>query len=343
MKVEATAPGKMLLTGEYAVLLDAPAVAMAIGGPARATVQPSANACLLSGGQRFAYSLENSELAWKDRDPGDAGRLPTAVLLACHRRWPEADLAMAIELDTSAFQAIGPDGRSAKLGLGSSAALVVALVGGIAAAIDLQVDAHELRDCCLAAHRAFQGQRGSGVDVLAAFGGGLQLCRQMGGQPRAATIAWPDALHLLPVWTGKAASTPALIARFDAFRARDPAAFENCLNALRERAELAAAAWQRGDADRVMRTVRDYGEATRKLDRAGDVGIWTDEHRELAALADSTGAVYKPSGAGGGDLGFFLSTPKPLTDAASADIRRRGFQLLEAPAESAGLQVRAIQ
>ena len=44
-----------------------------------------------------------------------------------------------------------------------------------------------------------------------------------------------------------------------------------------------------------------------QLDQRYHLGIYTDEHQALANLAKKSGVFYKPSGAGGGDLGFILT------------------------------------
>ena len=45
----------------------------------------------------------------------------------------------------------------------------------------------------------------------------------------------------------------------------------------------------------------------KQLDREFDIGIYTKEHKNISCLAKKFGLLYKPSGAGGGDLGFVLS------------------------------------
>jgi len=343
--VEGQAPGKLLLTGEYAVLRGAPAVALAMGGPARARVSRAVAGEFrdTQGGQTWPYSLGQGDgVHWHAGDPGQAGRLPAAVLAECLRRWPMPleSQPLALELDTSAFHRLAADGTPLKFGLGSSAALVVALAGAVVAALNIDATPAQLRDCCLDAHRDFQGGQGSGVDVQTALQGGLLLMPEPGAPPLG--ITRPADLHLVAVWTGHSASTPALIARFDAFAQRQPQNFSDCLARLVTVARDAAAAWRAGLTGEILTAVNRYAAALRALDAQGDIGIWTREHETLATLAAAAGAVYKSSGAGGGDLGFALSDSADAAATLTQTMTAAGFHVLPAePGPVAGLAVTA--
>jgi phosphomevalonate kinase len=341
--VEGQAPGKLLLTGEYAVLRGAPAVALAMGGPARARVSQAVAGEFrdAQGDQTWPYSLGQGDgVHWHAGDPGQAGRLPAAVLAECLRRWPTPlqSQPLALELDTSAFRRLDADGAPLKFGLGSSAALVVALTGAVVSALNIDATPAQLRDCCLDAHRAFQGGQGSGVDVLTALQGGLLLMADSVSRP--VPIGWPADLHLVTVWTGHSASTPALIKQFDVFAQQHAQAFADCLAQLVTAAHEAAGAWRSGVSGKILAAVQNYADALRALDVQGDIGIWTREHETLADLAASNGAIYKSSGAGGGDLGYALSDSAEAAAALTEAMTTAGFHVLPAtPQAVAGLVV----
>src|SRR5699024_6036775 len=116
-------------------------------------------------GARGRFDVER--IAWSS----DAGRLTlvTAVLqyLAQHGTTPRP---AHIALDTQAFFA--EDG--AKLGLGSSAALTVALTAAVNAA---QENAAPDLAAMIGMHRRMQDGRGSGLDIAAALLGGSLVYR----------------------------------------------------------------------------------------------------------------------------------------------------------------------
>ena len=139
MRIAASAPGKLVLLGEYAVLEGAPALVLAVNRRATATLRPAAGrdweiasptlgieARLRFGGSTPAWmGTAAPELAWvgtvMERAPGIA-RVP-----ACR-----------VELETDRFY-LAHRGTRHKLGLGSSAALTVALLGALVAVQTLGV------------------------------------------------------------------------------------------------------------------------------------------------------------------------------------------------------------
>ena len=242
MNVTASAPGKIVLCGEYAVLWDAPAVCMAVNRRAVATVAQSGDGdCHLE-------------------TPGFDGMEPYRILDALlHGERP----ARSFRLDTTAFV---ENGR--KTGIGSSAALVVALAAALADSTDVLAEA-------LAAHSDLQGGKGSGVDVATAVHGGLIEYERENARVRA--LSWPAGLAYRVIWTGVPASTA---------------------NKLEK---ISAAASRPSLAEYVP-----YIDVLRQFSIDHDLGIFDAGHDELTDAAMVDGLVYKPAGAGGGDIGVLF-------------------------------------
>ena len=79
---------------------------------------------------------------------------------------------------------------------------------------------------------------------------------------------------------------------------------------LRRLAATAVENWERGDPHALLRSLADYDDALRALDDGARIGIYTPEHERLAREAQAVNAVYKVSGAGGGDFGLaFADSP----------------------------------
>ncbi|MEM9057456.1 MAG: hypothetical protein AAGD86_08265 [Pseudomonadota bacterium] len=172
--VDASAPGKLVLTGEYAVLDGAPAVSMAISRRAIVRVEPASDFCVrapgfLSGSVRFAVDADG-RLRWLAGDPDVRRRLALVDRVVAPLLAGRAPAPFALRLDTRAFFAA--DGR--KLGLGSSAALTAALSAALTRHLGLPA---QTPDAFLAAalerHRRVQGGRGSGVDLATSLHGGV--------------------------------------------------------------------------------------------------------------------------------------------------------------------------
>ena len=65
-------------------------------------------------------------------------------------------------------------------------------------------------------------------------------------------------------------------------------------------------------------------------------GIISDVHRKIAQIVHESGAVYKPSGAGGGDLGIALTRSRTIANRVSGNILRSGFHLINLVPSSRG-------
>ncbi|MFQ5633874.1 MAG: mevalonate kinase, partial [Gammaproteobacteria bacterium] len=198
----ATAPGKLVLYGEYAVLEGAPAAAASVDVRARARVDVTGGLDSvfidLAGGKAYNFAVDPADgLAWNGDAPGPRGTIVTAVLDTCHElahlRGPMPPLRISLNTDAF-FTRVGD--VTEKLGLGSSAAALVALTGALIDALGIPIETDSLLNICRAAHLRLQGGRGSGIDVTAALLGGVVGVRSgpRESQPTVDSLAWPDGL-----------------------------------------------------------------------------------------------------------------------------------------------------
>ncbi len=354
--IEAQAPGKLVIVGEYAVLEGAPGLAVAVDVRAEARIRPmpgSGNQLLIPDtGESFRFRwVAGSGTRWEGVSPGAFG-LPLeacAEILAVRGLLPHATElpACQIELVTAAFHQAGPDGHRVKLGLGSSAAIVVALTGALlrfagGPALPRQM----LIAICHEAHRRLQGGAGSGIDVATAITGGavaIDFARDQGAGmsvPRAHPVSWPRQLSMAAVWSGESASTPFMLGRLRAYRERDATRFASHMERLGANAAQAVAAWNAEDAPGVLGAIAGYESGLRLLDAAAGIGIFSPVHERLRAIAVKHGAVYKPSGAGGGDFGIALTDSRAVDRAVRAAFATAGFRVLDVDLCAPGLSVR---
>ena len=274
MTVVASAPGKIVLSGEYAVLFGAPAICMAVTRRAIATVADSADGkCHVT-------------------TPGFTGQRSFAVVDAV---CGDARPASSIDLDTRAFST---DGQ--KVGIGSSAALTVALAAARRNSVDVFAAALE-------AHAVLQGGTGSGVDVAAAVHGGLIEYEMSSRHVR--TLPWPDGLLMRVLWTGVPASTGLKLEKLAAHGLRPSR------SALGLAAAHMAEVWRSGDTDRILSEYLAYIGVLRQFSVDHDLGIFDAGHEELTDAAIVSNLIYKPAGAGGGDIGVLFGRDEAEFDA----------------------------
>ena len=307
MRIAASAPGKFVLAGEYAVLDGAPAICVAVDRRASVVIEPHDGDHHVVRAPGFTAAVGRfvaaaGALTWLDGGR-DFGLFEAAWNAARPVRIHDP---LSVSLDTAPFR---DPGTGSKIGLGSSAALTAAL----ATALESLGGASAAR-VAHAAHRQFQGGAGSGVDIACSLAGGAIEYRMAKKQWKP--VPWPQGLHFGVLWSGVAAGTGARLARFADQPDGDPR------RNLGRASATVAAAFGNGDAATVLAAVGDYTQALLRFDEAHGLGIFDAGHASLVERAAGAGVVYKPCGAGGGDIGVALATDRASLasfEAAAAD------------------------
>lgn len=336
MTVRISAPGKLVVAGEYAVLDGATAVVTAVDR--RATLDfdraepaalgtdvPAGAVCRLAGmdsawwltGAPGAYALVDQAGA---PAAGDAAALFAAFVRVVSARGLSLP-AGRVHVDSSALHA-GHGG--AKLGLGSSAAAAAvlatwALTNGGAGLTSTD----DVFDLAYAVHHDFSGGRGSGIDVAAASTGGFMAFKKPregdaapAGRksgpvtPRVTPLGkLPAGVTVLCAYAGHAQSTRAFVGAVQDLAARDPEGHAACLGAIEAAADALRACIgedahgaKAGSAADLFRAVHAHRQAMDALGRAAGIDIVSTPHAAIARLAEKHGGAAKPSGAGGGDV-----------------------------------------
>ena len=268
----ALAPGKIVVSGAYAVLEGAPAIVVAV--------------------DRYATA--------------DTTRSPAFVT-------PEVAAAIG-EKPAPWFDASPLRDGDRKLGLGSSAAILVASLAALElearGALDDSTLCGLVLERALRAHRSAQGG-GTGIDVAAACHGGTIVAERRRGMLAVTRSALPDALHL-EVWAaGHPASTPALLEQVERLSQRTPERYRQLLEAQSAAARAGALALERGSAPALVASLRDQCRCLDELGEASEAAIVTAGVRTLNEAAQREGAAVLPSGAGGGDVALFAGLAPP--------------------------------
>lgn len=352
VRVAVSAPGKLLLLGEYAVLRGAPAIVMAVDRRARVELEPAGSELwsiaappLAVEPLRFTLAADGS-LRWQGGAAAGSGRLDLVERLISSMsagglldaaRLPPA----AATLDTRALYEAGPGGMM-KLGLGSSAAATVVLASALAlwsGREQLLADPLRWLGSLLGLHRGLQGGRGSGADLAASLIGGVVGFRldEHGAVAAADRLAMPEGLHLVVVWTGRSADTASMLRRLDERTAAGDAAVEAALGRLAELSRAGADAFRLGRVAAVLEVVDGFCEAMEELGHAAALPILSAELDALRGLARRHGAAFKPSGAGGGDLGIAFAADPEAAAATAAAAAAAGFRTVPLHLDPCGL------
>ncbi len=349
MRIIASAPGKVVLLGEYAVLAGAPALVMAVDrrasvelvesdGPYSRVTAPGYST------RELRFRSAGAALQWVGL--GDTGReydlavrVIDDILPAAERTWPNVDLT----LRTDAFFAdVGGSTRRVKLGLGSSAALTVALAAALASHVGLSPAAEDeaWMNRLWELHRGYQAGYGSGLDIAASVHGGVIEYRlsSRGAAPHVAKIE-PVTLPGAFVWTGSSAATPAFLRRFDHWRSAAPQRFAPIIAELHAVAAGGIGAFRNSDVAGFVAALGKYASALEDLAKQAGIDIFSPAHRRLLELARSLGAVYKPCGAGGGDIGIALHPDASALRSFMQEAEALGYAMVEVDVADKGLEI----
>jgi phosphomevalonate kinase len=313
--------------GEYAVLDGAPALVLALERYAEAAIAPSPDGrCHLR-----TRAPDAIDRAFAPGAPSGAALVDLVTAAA------QPPLAWRAALDTGQFFA-GP----AKLGLGSSAAVLCAWAGAFIAfarAAGRDLPEPTLQDL-IEVHRAFQGGRGSGLDVAASLtGGAITFSLEPSGVPRIGSVRLPNSVGFAGIFAGRSASTPELVAHYRAWRRDRPDEAASLHRRLAAVAEAGCAAARGDDADAFVESLADYGRVLQNLGEAIGADIVTAEHRQIGEHARRYGVAYKVSGAGGGDLGLACAVDSEALAAFTKSVTDRGFRVIKVSLAEHGLVV----
>ena len=300
----ALACGKVILLGEHAVVYGVPALCGALHGGAEVTAVPGTGALRVPAWQVVTPSAQEllapafrapGELAGPPDEAVDASGATTeqplslafrAILRSVLSAEQQRDDEFVVPYDFVARFAI-PTGA----GLGSSAALSVALVRALDQALGLGLLPRQVDAAALAAEQVFHGHP-SGLDHTIAQHGGFGLFRRGHGlTPLDGTVG----LRLCIGHTGRARDTRGRVARVAELHRADPATVDACFSRIAALVDDAVAALRCADLTALGAAMNQNQRELARLE------VSCPEIEEMCHLARAAGALgAKLTGGGGG-------------------------------------------
>ncbi|MCM2982343.1 phosphomevalonate kinase [Niallia circulans] len=332
---EIKVPGKLFIAGEYAVLEPGyPAIVVAVDRFITAKVTFSEKQMLSLpqiGLPHVACRFEHGQVVLEDTNAKLEFIENTLAVVHQYLREKSVhtkpfSLSVTSELDDVST------GR--KYGLGSSAAVVVAVVSSILALYQDQLIVTKKHIYKLAAIAHYQTQgSGSCADVAAStYGGWLHyaafkaswLKGKLADQVSISELveeSWPylqieqleapEELVLAVGWTGSAAKTASLIKKIEPLKQQDSHIYQGFLQKSRDAVSAMVKGFKQNDLKMAMASLSANRSALLELSRETGGAIETTELEKLIQIADRYGAG-KSSGAGGGDCGIAFTSINKL-------------------------------
>lgn len=215
-----------------------------------------------------------------------------------------------------------------KMGLGSSAATIVSLYVAVLALCDEEYSiegALRLHDDVYTS--------GSGIDVATCFSGGVIRFQER----KVESISLPSGVRTKVFFVGTSTTTSDRVSLFQQWLSTQP---DSTADRIKSASSEVADSVER--ADEFLESLRYFIEIQEFIDNGSRIGIWGPQHRAMKSLANRDGVLYKPSGAGGGDIGLALSTDVEALGHLSNKAERLGLKEIDAPIENSGVRVERV-
>lgn len=279
-QISTSSPGKLVISGEYAVLYGAPALAMAVNRRAHCElVSVATGEWDFKSIPEFWNKVDSIQHLLSEKNSFEPARI--VRWFAQHGSLPKH---LKVITNTTSFFT-----SAQKLGIGSSAAVLVSFGLALAKLNNLKFCINEL----------FQlydtvNQTGSGIDVATSFHGGVIRFEER----IVSEVSLPDGLCFKVFYVGASVDTAPMVNRFRNWFDEQPYSVKQDYLRVSENVAVSLR-----EPRKFLTYLADFIAVQKDLDERGRLGIWSSKHKDLEHRAVDLGVVYKPSGAGGGDVG----------------------------------------
>lgn len=360
MKV--TAPGKLMLSGEWSILeMGVPCVVMAINQKVGAKAKKAKELVFSApdmGITNIGAEFDGKKMTWKatldEKQTEKLSVAKNAIELSLSYLASKSKKKLKLfEMETFSSDTLAklPDGKTAKVGFGSSAAVCVAIVGAVLKINGYDLSKKETKDAVFkiacTAHYLAQGKVGSSFDIAAStYGGVLKYTRfdpkwlaaEMATGKSTAQImdeAWPaftaeniklpEKFELLVGFTGNSASTKELILKLNSFKETQKEHYWKIINNIKGITEKLIPAIKENNEAKITELLKENRKQLQDLSNSSQNNLETKELAILADIAEKYGCAGKQSGAGGGDCGIAVSFSPEISKKIKIAWKRKGI------------------
>jgi phosphomevalonate kinase len=322
------APGKLMIAGEYAVLEpNQKAVVIAVNRYVTVLIKPC-NQNQLSlpqwGLEHITWEISDGRVQFSVQD-SRLSFIQNSISMATRFLQEKSIMIRPFQLQIKSELDDASTGK--KYGLGSSAAVVAAVISAILrlhSEAEVPPSLDEIFKLSAIAHLKTQGS-GSGADIAAAvYGGWLEysafnakwvLDELEQGEKVAELIEkpWPNllirqitppsSLRLAVGWTKEPAATAPMIKSIQSFRENNLEAYNQFLKESSVTVASLIQSFEMNYCKEAINSLSQNRKALQKLGKNAGISIETEKLKTLCSIAEKFGSG-KSSGAGGGDCGI---------------------------------------
>lgn len=325
--IQASAPGKLFIAGEYAVVTNAhPAILVAVNQFITVTLEEAEDEgtihSSLNGGLPIPWTRQDGKLYIDERENPfiyitQAVKITEQFILEQGKELRYFHLSVESELDNA---------RGKKYGLGSSGAVTVATIKALLKFYELPLTAELVYKLASLAHLSVNSNGSFGDIAASSYTGWIAyacfdrewVLAQKDQQTVSELVAlpWPDMmvrrlnpthnLKLLIGWTGSPASTTHLVDKVNDQRSDLHDFYPKFLAKSKTCVKKIIQAFDQENLSAIKTGIRENRSLLRELAEKTGVLIETNLLTTLIDIAEKFDGAAKTSGAGGGDCGIVL-------------------------------------
>lgn len=357
--MEMFAPGKIMLAGEWCVLEPGNScIVIALKKGVTAQIEPNETMLITAleiGVCGVEVVFQNGTLEYTQKlDIGQREKLRFVytTLEVVHRYLAEKKISfktftLSITSEISTFTL--PDGIKTKVGLGSSAATVVAVIKAVLSFHGQKIDNELVFKLASIAHVIAQDNAGSCFDIAASAYNSIVLYKrfdpawfekekdmpmlQLVEQPwpglEITLLTFPAHLQVLVGFVGQSADTKDLIKTVEKFKKKNKGAHKKICTKITQIVTDLVTALQAGEKENVLRLIKENRIQLRHLSEQTGAFLETPELTRLIDTADACGAAAKFSGAGGGDCGIAVCFDDATKEKVVAAWQKSGVHVID--------------
>ncbi len=363
--IKTSAPGKLILSGEWAVLeVGNPAIVASVNKRIFANIKESSDEKIHITIKDFGINdlkatFEDNKLKF-EKKLGEKEKKDTLFIKSAIESVLTYSCSLKpFEIETWGDKTtVNAGGKVKKVGFGSSAASVVAVVAGLFKFNRLDVNTKKSRDeiykLSAIAHYFAQEKVGSAFDVAASTYGGILVYRRFDPEwfveqfesgksiKQIVESDWPglyieslnlDMLknfNLIVGWTRDSASTSDMVRQMNVWKQTNNNEYNKILSDIASLVEELIIVLKSGNEEKVLELIRKNEEYLRELGEKSGVNIETKTLKILSDTADKYGGAGKLSGAGGGDMGIAICYDNKIKEKIKGEWKKTGIiELIE--------------
>lgn len=326
--IKASAPGKLYIAGEYAVLEPGhPALIVALDQFITVTLKEAdkqGSICSsYSNGISIPWTRKNGKFYMDERENPFSYITKSVTLVEQYLQelnydLKYFDLTIESELDNK-------DGR--KYGLGSSGAVTIATIKAILSLYEIDYTSELLYKLAAITHLSLNSNGSFGDLAASSYGGWIAyscfekewVIEKLSTREKISklvTVKWPKLrieplkapadLRLLIGWTGSPASTTSLVDQLHDEQNDMYDFYKQFLDDSYQCVMWIIEAFKEKNIEKIQQGIRINRHLLKSLAAKSRVNIETDALTDLCTIAESFNGAAKSSGAGGGDCGIVL-------------------------------------